>query len=75
MTGAVDPAQDGVGRLAHLFRYPVKSIGGEALDAAALEPSRPLPGDRRFAVLHEDGLRHLADGALDRWLSRSPHWY
>lgn len=71
MTGAVDPAQDGVGRLAHLFRYPVKSIGGEALDAAALEPSRPLPGDRRFAVLHEDGLRHLANGALDRWLPKA----
>lgn len=71
MTAAAQATQEQVGRLAHLFRYPVKSIGGEALDAVALEPSRPVPGDRRFAVLHEDGLRHLTDGALDRWLPKA----
>lgn len=71
MTATAQTTQEQVGRLAHLFRYPVKSIGGEALDAVALEPSRPVPGDRRFAVLHEDGLRHLTDGALDRWLPKA----
>lgn len=71
MTPAASEPPEGVGRLAHLFRFPVKSIGGEALAEAPLEPARPLPGDRRFGVLHADALRHLTDGALDRWLPKS----
>lgn len=59
------------GRLAQIHRYPVKSIGGEALDQVALTPAQPLPGDRRFAVIHADGLRHLEDGALARWLPKA----
>ena len=71
MTGAVDPAQDGVGRLAHLFRYPVKSIGGEELAEVSLTAGAPLPGDRRFAVLHEAAVQHLDGAELRRWLPKS----
>lgn len=37
-----------------LWRYPVKSLLGERLDAAAVEP-RGLRGDRRFAVTDREG--------------------
>jgi len=40
------------GRVARLFRYPVKSMGGEALAAATLGPGG-IPGDRAFAVRDE----------------------
>ena len=33
-------------RLAHIFRHPVKSVGGEALDEVRLTEGQPLPGDR-----------------------------
>jgi uncharacterized protein YcbX len=35
-----------------IFRYPVKGLSAEALDAVALEPGRGLPQDRRFAISH-----------------------
>lgn len=41
-------------RVRALRRYPVKSMGGEALDAAALD-ERGLAGDRWFAVRDADG--------------------
>lgn len=59
------------GRLAHIFRYPIKSVGREALDDVALTPGHTLPGDRRFAVLHRDAVQHLAGGELNKWLPKS----
>lgn len=59
-------------RLAHIFRYPVKSIGGEELAEVTLTEGQALPGDRRFAVMHADALHHLgAGGGLDRWLPKA----
>ena len=43
-----------VGTLVRLWRYPVKSMRGEQLDAAAVD-ERGLVGDRRFAVRDADG--------------------
>lgn len=50
-----------------LRRYPVKSMGGEALDRAALD-HRGLSGDRWYAV--EDGDGHLASGKDTRRFRR-----
>ncbi len=38
-------------RVAGVFRYPVKSLGGEVLAAAALAPARCLANDRRYAFV------------------------
>jgi uncharacterized protein YcbX len=38
-----------IGRIESLFRYPVKSMAGEELDAAELGP-HGIDGDRRFAL-------------------------
>ena len=43
-----------VGTVAQLWRYPVKSMGGERLRAAALT-WRGVPGDRGWAVYDETG--------------------
>lgn len=37
--------------LAQIWRHPIKGIGAEALSAVRLDPDRPLPGDRAWAVL------------------------
>ncbi|WP_410554660.1 MOSC N-terminal beta barrel domain-containing protein [Arthrobacter globiformis] len=37
-------------QITHLYRYPVKSMGGEALDTARVQRNG-LIGDRRFALL------------------------
>lgn len=58
-------------RLARIFRYPVKSVGGEELGEVTLTAGQALPGDRRFAVMHADALRHLTEGALARWLPKA----
>lgn len=58
-------------RLVRICRYPVKSIGGEELAEVTLDPGQPLPGDRRFAVMHADALHHLDAGALRKWLPKS----
>lgn len=42
----------GVGSLAAIYRYPVKSMIGETLDATAIGP-KGLPGDRAWAVRDE----------------------
>ena len=39
-------------RLARIVRHPIKSVGFEDLSAADLDPGRPLPGDRAWAVAH-----------------------
>ncbi|MEM8768614.1 MAG: MOSC N-terminal beta barrel domain-containing protein, partial [Pseudomonadota bacterium] len=41
-----------VGTISGLFRYPVKSMGGERLDALTLA-ERGVPGDRAWAVRDE----------------------
>jgi uncharacterized protein YcbX len=43
-----------VGRVAELWRYPVKSLGGEQCDELAFD-GRGADGDRRFAVYGADG--------------------
>jgi len=37
-------------RIAALYRYPVKGLTGEALEAVDLAPGRAFPDDRRFAI-------------------------
>jgi len=44
-----------LGRVAQLWRYPVKSMGGEALEAARVT-ARGVAGDRQWAVLDEEGV-------------------
>lgn len=46
-------AQAAAGRLAHLCRHPVKSIGYEEMARAVLTPDRAFPFDREWAVAHE----------------------
>lgn len=41
------------GRLAGIWRHPIKALGREALAAVTLEPGRTMPGDRLWAVAHE----------------------
>lgn len=53
-----------VGRIEAIFRYPVKSMGGEALDAAALG-WHGVEGDRRLA------LRRLDERGDFPWLTAS----
>ena len=50
-----------------IYRYPVKSMGGEALDSVVVDP-RGLAGDRWFAV--EDGDGRLASGKDSRRFRR-----
>lgn len=50
-----------------LRRYPVKSMGGEALQAAVLD-TRGFEGDRWYAVEDEDG--HFASGKSTRRFRR-----
>lgn len=42
----------GPGRVAHLVRHPVKSVGYEAVDAAVLTVGAAFPFDRVWAVAH-----------------------
>ena len=51
------------GRLARIYRYPVKGLSAEPLARVALAPGEALPHDRRFALAH--GATGF-DGA--------PHW-
>lgn len=53
-----------IGRISHLFRYPVKSMAGIALDAATLG-FHGVDGDRRFAF------RRMADQSGFPWLTAS----
>lgn len=46
------PPQRGLrATLVDIFRYPVKSLGGEALSAVNLAPGRGLANDRRYALV------------------------
>ena len=42
------------GRIAEIWRYPVKGLAGERLERVTLAAGRTLPHDRRFAVAHGD---------------------
>ena len=53
-----------LGRISAIFRYPVKSMAGELLDAATLG-WHGIEGDRRLA------LRRLNDTSEFPWLSAS----
>lgn len=58
--------------VALIRRHPIKSIGGEDLGETALHPSRPLDGDRIWALLHQGGERHAGEGPHpERWLPKS----
>jgi uncharacterized protein YcbX len=39
-------------RLTALYRYPVKGLAGQKLDAADLAAGETVPHDRRFAIVH-----------------------
>lgn len=52
-----------VGTLNELWRYPIKSFGGERLDELELEP-RGVVGDRLWALVDENG--KLASGKTTR---------
>ena len=39
-------------RVTALWRYPIKGIGAEPLQAVTLQPDAPVPGDRAWAVHH-----------------------
>ncbi len=56
--------------LSLIRRHPIKSIGGERIAEVTLQASRPLPGDRLWALLHEGGERHAAVDPA-RWLPKS----
>ena len=43
------------GKVAFLYRHPVKSLGEERLETVALSPGRHMPWDRVWAVLHGGG--------------------
>jgi hypothetical protein len=56
--------------VAALWRYPVKSLQGEALEAAEVD-SRGLVGDRLWCVRTEDG--HIGSGKSTRRFRRVDH--
>ena len=72
--------------LREILRYPVKGLSPERLDRVRLEPGRPLPHDRRFAIARPgarfDGDRLLTaeltvkGGAVvwDRLGRAAQHW-
>ena len=41
------------GRVAHIFRHPIKSHGREALETVTLTAGQTMPWDRTWGVLHE----------------------
>ena len=50
--------------VAHLYRYPVKSMLGERLETVALEANKIFPGDRQFAIAHQ----------ASAWDAAEPGW-
>ncbi len=57
-------------RLAQIYRFPVKGLRGEPLEATALVAGQGLPYDRRFAVARGDT---QLDPAAPRWLPKQ--WF
>ncbi|MEU5566967.1 MOSC domain-containing protein [Micromonospora musae] len=58
--------QQAGGRVAQLWRYPVKSMLGERLTTAAIGPSG-VQGDRRLALLHRETGRVASAKDPRRW--------
>lgn len=52
------------GRVAQIWRHPIKSHGREALEEVRLEAGRTMPGDRVWAVAHADA---KLDPAAPEW--------
>jgi len=50
--------------VAHLYRYPVKSMLGERLETVALKANGIFPGDRQFAIAHH----------ASAWDAAAPGW-
>ena len=48
-------------RLQGLFRYPIKGLGREALDAVYLDAEAPMPLDRAWALLHKGAAQQTSD--------------
>ncbi len=55
-------------RIEHLYRYPVKGLTAEALEAVALAPGETVPWDRAFALAQGDA---PFDPAAPRWLQKT----
>jgi uncharacterized protein YcbX len=51
-----------------IYRYPVKGLSADPLDAVDLEADRLLPFDRRFAIAHGSA---PVDPASPEWLSKA----
>ena len=58
------------GRLAHIWRHPIKAHGVEALESVALTTGKTMPWDRTWAVAHElskvDGSEWVSCGNFSR---------
>lgn len=50
-------------RIAKIYRYPVKGLSPEPLEAVTLSPGKTLPHDRRFAIAHGSSLYDPGDPA------------
>jgi MOSC domain-containing protein len=61
--------EERVGRVSEVWRYPVKSMGGERVERADVTP-RGLADDRRWAVVGGDG--RLGSGKSSRRFRRMP---
>jgi uncharacterized protein len=55
-------------QIEHLYRYPVKGLTAEALEAAEVEPGGALPWDRAFALAQGDA---PFDPAEPEWLQKT----
>lgn len=52
-----------------LWRYPIKGMSGESLDATMLTPGKPINGDRRYAI--SVGSTQVANSPAGTWLKKS----
>ncbi|MEP3847661.1 MAG: MOSC domain-containing protein [Paracoccaceae bacterium] len=52
------------GRVAHIWRHPLKGIGSEACDSVELDPAQAVVGDRAYALLND-----VAEDS-DKWQAR-----
>jgi uncharacterized protein len=55
-------------RIEYLYRYPVKGLSAEALEAAEVEEGRAIPWDRAFALAQGDA---PFDPARPEWLPKT----
>jgi uncharacterized protein YcbX len=62
-----------VGTVVEVWRYPVKSLGGERLATAAVHPAG-IEGDRRLAVVDEATGKVLSAKTVPRLLQASARW-